>query len=544
MASVFYFGPGRYVWKEASLSRKRSLLLAFILVLASLCVFCAAKIFEYAAAPNHEKESDFVFPGDADQEKPAQLSIEQNSSPLPFEQHGGFINDASHLNKTAVYGIVRIENENDIRNALQFAREHHLQISCAGHQHSMGGQTFTHGGLILDFRDFNRVVLDKDHKTVNVQSGVRWWRLQQLLDKQGLSVKSMQSINIFSVGGTLSVNAHGIDPQPGQVAPTVRSMRIMLSDGEIVKTSPTENSELFRHVLGGYGLFGVILGADLGVVDNEMYARKAVYMNYTEFPKYYEQNIESNPAVGLVFGRLSVAPQSYLRETVAHIYEKTSFEGSLPPLTPPQHDTLDRFIINVSKTGSVGRWFRWTLEKYAELRLHSCVSRNQAMNQKEPCLVTRNEEMYDDMAYLKNRLPDTDILQEYFVPYDRMPKFVDGLREVVQRNGANLLNVTIRTVHKDNISALPYATQDMFGFVLYFNVKFNDRDNEILEKTTSDLIEVAENAGGTYYLPYQLFYSRNQLQKAYPEIDDFFATKRKYDPIGLFSNKFYEKYGS
>ncbi len=83
----------------------------------------------------------------------------------------------------------------------------------------------------------------------------------------------------------------------------------------------------------------------------------------------------------------------------------------------------------------------------------------------------------------------------------------------------------------------------MFGFVLYFNVKFNDTDNQILEKTTTELIDVAERAGGTYYLPYQLFYSRQQLHQSYPEIDGFFATKKKYDPIGLFTNKFYEKYG-
>jgi FAD/FMN-containing dehydrogenase len=151
--------------------------------------------------------------------------------------------------------------------------------------------------------------------------------------------------------------------------------------------------------------------------------------------------------------------------------------------------------------------------------------------------------MYDDMAYLDNRLRDTDILQEYFIPYARMPEFVDGLRDVVQRNGANLLNVTIRTVHKDSITALPYATDDMFGFVPYFNVKFNQKENEILRKTTTDLIDTAHDAGGTYYLPYQLFYSREQLQKSYPRIDEFFAVKAKYDLIGLFTNKFYEKYG-
>ena len=525
------------------MKRARRLLLPVVLVAASILTVGAKKIFDYATAPDKEKESDFVFPSDSEQGKPTVLVAEPKSPPFTFKQRGGFVNDASHLNKTAVYGIVRIASEDDIRNALQFARDHNLKVTCAGQQHSMGGQTFTHDGLVLDLRDFNRIRLDKEHKTVNLQSGVRWWQLQQLLDKEGLSVKSMQSINIFSVGGTLSINAHGIDPMPGPIAPTVRSLRVMLGDGSILQTSPTENTELFRHVLGGYGLFGVILDVDLDIVDNEMYNRKTLYMNYSDFPKYYQANVENNKDVGLIFGRLSVSPQSFLRETAVHAYIKTPIDGALPPLAPAAHNTLERLIINFSKTGDLGRWTRWTLEKYAEPQIHGCVSRNEAMSQKDVCLVSRNEEMYDDMAYLKNRLPDTDILQEYFIPYDRMPEFVDGLRDVVRRNQANLLNVTIRTVHKDVITALPYAKENMFGFVLYFNVKFNDRDNQILQKTTQDLIDIAQLSGGTFYLPYQLYYSKVQLQKCYPEIDDFFAAKKKYDPIGLFSNKFYEKYG-
>ena len=525
------------------MSRKRRLLLIMVLLIASGLVLGAKKIFDYAAAPDKEKESDFVFPSSPDQEKPTILIAEAQAPPFTFEQRGGFVNDASHLNKTAVYGVVQITGEDDIRNALQYARDHNLKVSCAGQQHSMGGQTFTHGGLVLDLRRFNRIQLDKQHKIVNLQSGVRWWQLQKLLDQQGLSVKSMQSINIFSVGGTLSINAHGIDPMPGQIAPTVRSLRVMLSDGSIVKAGPTENADLFHHVLGGYGLFGVILDVDLDIVANEMYTRKTIYMDYTGFPAYYRANVESNADVGLVYGRLSVAPQSFLRETAVHVYTRSPFEGEFPPMKPNSHNALDRFVINFSKTGNLGRWTRWTLEKYVEPHMHDCLTRNQAMNQKEVCLVSRNEEMYDDMAYLKNRLRDTDILQEYFVPYDRMPEFVDGLRKTVKTNGANLLNVTIRTVHKDTITALPYAKEDMFGFVLYFNVKFNDRDNETLKKTTSGLIDVVHRAGGTYYLPYQLFYSKEQLRNCYPEVDDFFAAKKKYDPAGLFSNKFYEKYG-
>jgi FAD/FMN-containing dehydrogenase len=162
----------------------------------------------------------------------------------------------------------------------------------------------------------------------------------------------------------------------------------------------------------------------------------------------------------------------------------------------------------------------------------------------EICDVSRNQEMYDSMGYLKNKLSDTDILQEYFIPQARMPEFVDGLRTIVKKNGANLLNCTIRIAHKDTITSLPYAKEDMFAFVLYFNQKLNTTDSQKLQKATTDLIDLATSLSGTYYLPYQLYYSPEQLRKAYPEVDAFFARKKIYDPEILFTNKWYEKYSA
>ena len=117
------------------------------------------------------------------------------------------------------------------------------------------------------------------------------------------------------------------------------------------------------------------------------------------------------------------------------------------------------------------------------------------------------------------------------------------MQKIVGANGANLINVTIRIVHKDTVTALPYAREDMFAYVLYFNQKFNDRESQILQKTTTDLIDLALGLNGTYYLPYQLFYSPVQLRKAYPDFDRFLTAKKLYDPSSLFTNKFYEKYG-
>jgi FAD/FMN-containing dehydrogenase len=505
--------------------------------------YVGAKIYEYSAPPSAPKTCDFAYPPEQKIKLPG-LSESASRASIGLAQSGGFINDASCLNRTPIFGIAEIHTVDDIRRALQTARENKLKVTVAGQHHSMGGQSFARDGLVLDMRNWDQIRIDKHQMIANVQSGAIWAQLQTELDHEALSVLAMQSINVFSIGGSLSVNAHGIAHRPGPVASTVKSLRMMLASGEIVTATSQENAELFRLVLGGYGLFGVILDADLEITRNAAYQLQTRYMDYREFPEYYQKNVAQDENIELMFGRISISPTSYLRETALHTYSKTAPEVTPPFLKPEKHEGLARFVFNFSKTGSVGRWMRWTLEKRLEPVEHDCVPRNQALTPKDACLVSRNQEMYDSMGFLRNRLHDTDILQEYFIPYDQMPSFIDGLRNTVTRNGANLLNVTIRVVHKDRVTALPYAKRDMFAFVLYFNQDLNETASKILRQTTIGLIDLAIRAGGTFYLPYQLYYSGEQLRAAYPEIDRFFAAKKKYDPDSILSNKFFEKYAS
>jgi FAD/FMN-containing dehydrogenase len=164
------------------------------------------------------------------------------------------------------------------------------------------------------------------------------------------------------------------------------------------------------------------------------------------------------------------------------------------------------------------------------------------MGEAEACLVSRNQEMHESGQFLRNNLEeDTDILQEYFIPRDKFIPFVDGMREILQRNRAVVLNSGIRVVNKENIF-LNYAPEDMFAMVLYLNQKTTKEDNEKMAKLTRELVDLTINLGGKPYLPYQLYFSDEQLRKAYPNIDQFFAQKTKYDPNSIFMNNFYSKY--
>src|SRR6266480_3101294 len=181
---------------------------------------------------------------------------------VKWSQLGGSINDASCLNKTEIYGVVEVHSIDDIARTLAFARDNKLSVTTAGVRHSMGGQAFRKGGIVLDMRTFNRIVLNEISRSVTVQPGATWHDIQNALHPR-FAVRAMQSTDIFSVGGSISVNAHGMDHQAGALRKSIKSMRLMLADGSLRTVSPTENRELFDLVVGGYRMIGVIVSAEL-----------------------------------------------------------------------------------------------------------------------------------------------------------------------------------------------------------------------------------------------------------------------------------------
>lgn len=121
------------------------------------------------------------------------------------------------------------------------------KIAIGGGRYSMGGQVAIKDGLHIDMRGMNKLVrIDAPAKVARVQAGMRWRDLQAFLDPLDLAVKTMQSYANFTVGGAVSVNAHGRYVGNGPVGNSVRSLQMVLADASIVQASRTENPVLFR----------------------------------------------------------------------------------------------------------------------------------------------------------------------------------------------------------------------------------------------------------------------------------------------------------
>ena len=533
-----------------NLSTSRKLTAVAALLLASAGLLGGQKAYEYAADPSGEKDCSSLglppLPGapaaSSTSNAPA-ANLIADAAALPWSQRGGTLNDASCLSRTPVYGVVQVTTVEQIQAALEYARANNLKLSIAGARHSMGGHAFAPNALALDMTRFNAMSLDQQTRVLTVQSGATWHDIQNYLHPRH-AVKAMQSTDIFTVGGSIAVNAHGMDHQAGSVGSTIRSMRVMLPDGTIQRAGPTENQELFRLVVGGYGLFGIVLDAELDVTDNVIYTTGRRVIDYQAFPTLFANELAPDLSLGLFYGHLSTSPDSLLQEMILYTYRQVEGpRADLPPLAEVSGTKLRRLLLNLSKLGDLPMRLKWLAEKHLEPRLESCtVPRTQAISQGEACLVSRNEPMHDSVKYLKNGLQhDTDILQEYFVPHDRLVPFVDGLRQVVRASHTRLLNASVRVVHREQ-NVLTYAPTDMFAVVLYVNQPTTAEGNDAMAALTRQIVDLAISLDGTFFLPYQLHYTPEQLQRAYPQIGDFFAAKRRYDPHALLTNTFYERF--
>lgn len=404
-------------------------------------------------------------------------------------------------------------------------------ISFAGQKHTQGGHTFCENGIVIDMKPFNKIIsIDRDTKLLRVQTGATWEKIQNAINPYGLAVKVMQASNIFTVGGSLSANIHGRDPNYGTLIETVRSIIVIKADGSIVTASRTQNADLFRAVIGGYGFFGAILEAEIELTDNVIYRKHAEIVPTLEYPAYFQKNIQGKKEVGLHFARMHISSSNKLTKIIAISFNEDPAAVCDMTLHSESKILQNRIKLQLLRHFKLAKAIRGSLERRAEMK-EEIVSRNQAMRPPVKCL------SYSSKNY-------TDILQEYFIPLNRFADFTESLRQTVQKEKINLLNVTIRYVPQDISSLLPYAKNDSFAFVLYVTHGLSNKEKEKAIRWTRKLIDAALDCQGTYYLPYQLYATSEQMQKAYPEFDKVVQAKHMHDPKNVFSNLFHQTYFS
>ena len=134
------------------------------------------------------------------------------------------------------------------------------------------------------------------------------------------------------------------------------------------------------------------------------------------------------------------------------------------------------------------------------------------------------------------------MITEISVPRRHLEGFLQAAAEYIQRVGAHLIYGTVRLIERDPETFLAWAKEQLACVIFNLHV---DHEPEAIARSGEHfrgLIDIGLRFGGTFYLTYHRFASREQLLRAYPQFPYFLAAKTQYDPDELFQSDWYEFY--
>ncbi len=443
------------------------------------------------------------------------------------QQSAKIVNDITQLNPIKVRGVLNPTTTEEIVYAI---KANPGPISIGGGRYSMGGQTATEQTLQIDMRTFNKVLhFSKKDKEITVQTGITWRKLLGFIDSANLSVKIMQSYSNFTVGGALSVNAHGRYVGQGPIILSVKKIKIVLANGHLVEASPTEQNEIFYGAIGGYGALGVITEATLFLTDNSKVERSDTVMQADVYKKYFFDKIRNDTAV--IFHSADIYPNKY-RKIRAVTHRITKKEISVAYRIKPVEKSygFNRFAYGLVSEFPGGKWIRQHM-------IDPFLYRNNPIE-------WRNYEAASNVEELepRSRKKTTYVLEEYFIPVDSFNNFYPAMARILKSNKVNVINISIRNARPDPGSLLAWARTEVFSFVMYYKQGTTDDDKAKVKNWTMELIDLVIDKKGTYYLPYQIHATADQFAKAYPNSTFFFQLKKQLDPTYKFRNKLWDAY--
>jgi len=131
------------------------------------------------------------------------------------------------------------------------------------------------------------------------------------------------------------------------------------------------------------------------------------------------------------------------------------------------------------------------------------------------------------------------MITELYVPPDRLAAFMVAARTLLRRRNAQVIYGTVRLIERDDESLLAWAREPWACIVFNLHVEHTEDGVKRASDAFRDLIDCGIAQGGSYYLTYHRWARRDQVERCYPQMQQFLTLKRRYDPEERLASTWY-----
>lgn len=449
------------------------------------------------------------------------------------------VNDVqSQLNATRVNRIVKPKTVDEIQAALRDAIREGRAISIAGGKHAMGGQQFGHDGVLLDMKQFNRVIgFDAEKGLIEVEAGIQWPELidyllreQAGLEKQWGIREKQTGVDHLTIGGSLAANIHGRGLQFPPFIGDIESFGLLDANGNLLTCSRSENRELFSLAIGGYGLFGIVTRVTLRLVQRKKVQRVVELIAVKDLIPRIEERIKDGFLYGDCQYSMDMSGEADFHQGVFSCYKPVSFTTPIP--SEQKHLTGKDWaeLYTLARTDK-----KQAFEKYAQYYK----STSGQVYWSDTQQLAGSFEGYRQAVDV-NR--GTEVITEIYVSKENFLPFMAAARRDFIQHNVDMTYGTIRFIEKDTESFLAWAREPSVCIICNLHVRHTEEGKKQAAANFRRIIDRAIEFKGRYYLTYHRWATRDQVLSCYPQFVEFLKLKKKYDPQERFQSDWYRHY--
>jgi len=154
--------------------------------------------------------------------------------------------------------IVQCAAADDVSRAIQFAREHGLEISIRGAGHNIAGNAVCDHGMMIDLSTMTAVRVAAEQRRAYVEPGATLGDFDKAVQAHRLATPVGINSTTGIAGLTLGGGFGWLTRQYGMTIDNLVSADVITADGKKQRASENENADLFWAIRGGGGNFGVV----------------------------------------------------------------------------------------------------------------------------------------------------------------------------------------------------------------------------------------------------------------------------------------------
>lgn len=381
-------------------------------------------------------------------------------------------------------------------------------VRVVGSGHSFTEIAATDGSLISLDAMQGVTGVDRDSCVATVLAGTKLWRLNQLLDAEGLAMPNLGDINVQSIAGAVSTGTHGTGTQFGCLSTFIQSATLVAADGSAINCDP--GTGLLKAAAVSIGALGILTHIRLSLVPSYRLHSVADVLSLREA-------LDTAGAASRECRHYEFFVLPHTDRAMAKWHRATCD----PAATRPAAKWVDEVLLENACFGLLGRLGRinprWCPAISRFTARHA--SRREEIDAGHKTLSTRRLVRFNEM--------------EFAIPAEHGPEALLEIVHAVEANGIGVsFPIEYRFVKGDDLWLSPFYGRDSVTISLH---QFRGMDHDAYFRAAE---QVFRKFGGRPHWGKLHSYTARELADAYPEWEAFQSLRRQLDPDGCFLNPY------